>query len=103
MRRGGRDEFLALLAYLLLQCRLLGKISSSRGIGFFAGTVEAFPQRLGYAAVLLVESAPFMAQFLHFEGKVRRIQSERGRSLGALAKLDARLLLSERLPAFQLP
>ena len=101
VRRGGRGEFFAPLAYLLLQCRLLRKIPSSGCIGFFARAVEAFPQRLGHTPVLLVESAPFVAQVLHFDRKVRRIQRKRGRRLGALAKLNAGLVLSERFPAFE--
>ena len=102
VRRGGGDEFLALLACLLLQCRLLREIPGSGRIGFFAGAVEAFPQRLGHAPVLLVESAPFVAQLLHFDRKMRRIQRERGRRLGALAELNAGLVLPERFPAFEL-
>ena len=72
-------------------------------IGFFAGAVEAFPQRFGYCTpVLLVQSAPFVAQLLHLDGKMGRIQPERGRSLGALAELNARLVLPERFPTFEL-
>src|SRR6185436_9333544 len=69
--------------------------------GFFARAVEAFPQRFGYTPVLLVEGAPFVAQVLHFDRKLRRIQRQRSRCLGALAKLNARLVLTERFPAFE--
>ena len=101
LRRGG-DEFLALFADLLLQCRLLRKIPSGGCIGFLAGAVEAFPKRLGYATPLLVECTPFVAKFLHFGRKVRSIQPERSRRLGALAKLNAGLVLPERFPTFEL-
>ena len=96
------DKVRALLAYLLLQCRLLRKIPSGGCIGFLAGAVEAFPKRLGYANPLLVECTPFVAKFLHFGRKVRSIQPERSRRLGALAELNAGLVLPERFPTFEL-
>jgi hypothetical protein len=71
-------------------------------ISFGAGAVEAIRHCLGDAAVLLVESVPFVAQFLHFGREARRLQRVLGRSLGALAHLNAGLVLRERFPAVEL-
>ncbi len=55
VRRRRRDEFLAPLARFLSLRREFGKISGRGGVGLLAGAVEALPQRLGHARVLLVE------------------------------------------------
>ncbi|MCU0769155.1 MAG: hypothetical protein MUD07_07160 [Burkholderiaceae bacterium] len=100
-RRGG-DELLALLARLLVQRRLLGEVPRRRGVGALAGAVEALPQRLRHAGMLLVELLPLRAQLLHLTRQLQRRQRLCQQGLGALGKLHARGLLSEVLPAFEL-
>src|SRR5690606_17188544 len=63
---GGRsDEFLALAPRFLAPRGLLGEVARRRRVGPLAGAIEALPQRLGNAGILLVERLPLVAQRLH--------------------------------------
>ena len=102
MRRGGGNEFLALLAHLLARRRLLREMAGGRRVRLLAGVIEAFPQRLRDVRVLLVEFLPFVAQMLYLVRESRRREGKRSRGLGTLAQLDTRLVLPERFPALEL-
>ena len=74
VRRGRRDEFLAPLARFLALRRLFREVSRRRRVGLFARAIEALPQRLRDTRVLLVERLPFVAQLLHLDRELPRIE-----------------------------
>ena len=102
VRRCRRDEFVAPLAGLPFLRGHFREVPGGGGIRLFARAVEPFPQRLGDARVLLVERLPLVAQFLDFGRELRRVQRRRRGGLGALAQLNACVLLPERFPALEL-
>ena len=79
----------------------LYKMSGGRRVGSFAGAVEALPQGLGDTRVLLVQCLPFAAQVANFKRQPWCIEYLRCYGLGALAQLNAGMVLAERLPAFE--